>query len=102
MPMLGDILAAARSSTSDLAIWLETARPDLAARLQTAAAMEEVTPSTYLRIAVADYGRFASEEDWAGMISRLRETDDPGSTCLLAMLEWRLPAVPNLIPAGET
>lgn len=100
MAMLGDILAAARDSAADLSTWLETARPDLAARLRAAAATKGITPSTYLRMTVADYGRFASEEDWAGMISRIREAEDPGTTCLLSMLEWRLTAAPN--PAGDS
>lgn len=101
MPMLGDILAAARDSAPALSTWLDATRPELAARLRAAAEVEGVPPSAYLRMAVADYGRLASEEDWAGMISRLREADDPGTTCLLSMLEWRLPAAPNLTPAGD-
>ena len=102
MPMLGDILAAARDSASDILIWLEAARPEIVARLRAAAELEGVTPSTYVRMTVADYGRLASEEDWAGMISLLREeTEDPGTVCLLFMLEWRLPAAPSPLPAGD-
>ena len=39
---------------------------------------------------MADFNRFAPEEDWATLTSSLRDTDDPGTTCLLAMVHWRL------------
>ena len=78
MAMLGDILAAAR--------------------LAAAALAEDATPTAYLRIAVADFGRFASEEDWATLTSRLRDAEAPGTACLVAMLEWRLARSP-VIPA---
>ncbi|HET9068303.1 MAG TPA: hypothetical protein VFN28_06635 [Amaricoccus sp.] len=92
MPMLGDILAAARRSAPAVERWLAEAEPDLLARLRAAAAAGHETPAAYLRVAVADFGRFATEEDWATLMSRLRTGPEPGTTCLLAMLEWRLAA----------
>jgi hypothetical protein len=97
MPMLGDILAAARRSAPEVERWLAEAGPDLAARLRAAAAAEGETPAAWLRIAAADFDRFASEEDWATLTSRLRDAAAPGTACLVAMLEWRLarsPAIP--------
>jgi hypothetical protein len=41
-------------------------------------------------MAIADFNRFASEEDWATLTSSLKTTDDPGTTCLVAMVHWRL------------
>lgn len=90
MALLGDILAAARHSAPEVEAWLAKADPDLAARLRAAAAREGVTPAGYLRIAAADFDRFADEEDWASLTSRLRDDAAPGTTCLLAMLAWRL------------
>jgi hypothetical protein len=90
MPMLGDILATARRSAPEVERWLASADPALAGRLAAAAAAEDATPAAYLRIAVADFGRFAPEGDWASLTSRLRDSEAPGTTCLLAMLEWRL------------
>jgi hypothetical protein len=90
MAMLGDILAAARRSAPEVERWLARAEPDLAGRLVAAAAREGETPAAYLRIAVADFGRFAGEEDWATLTSHLRDSPEPGTTCLLAMLDWRL------------
>jgi hypothetical protein len=97
MAMLGDILAAARRSAPEVERWLAEADPDLAARLRAAAMREGETPAAWLRIAVADFGRFADEEDWATLTSRLRDAAAPGTACLVAMLEWRLarsPAIP--------
>jgi hypothetical protein len=98
MAMLGDILAAARRSAPEVERWLAQADPGLAARLDAAARAEGETPAVWLRVAVADFNRFASEEDWATLVSRLRDAEAPGAACLLAMLDWRLAQSP-VIPA---
>lgn len=90
MPMLGDMLAAARSSAASFQAWLQASEPDLAGEVAAAAAQLGVSPSGYARIAVADFSRFASEEDWVTLTSSMRDNDDPGTTCLLAMVHWRL------------
>lgn len=90
MPMLGDMLAAARNSAVSFQTWLRASEPILAGQVAGAAAQLGVSPSGYARIAVADFSRFASEEDWATLTSSMRDSDDPGTTCLLAMVHWRL------------
>ena len=90
MPMLGDMLAAARSSSSGFQAWLDRSDPALAADVKQAAAAQGLTPTGYVRTAMADFSRFAAEEDWATLTSSLRDTDDPGTVCLLAMVHWRL------------
>lgn len=90
MAMLGDILASARRSAPEVEAWLARTDSGLAARLRDAAVRAGETPVGYLRIAVADFGRFAGEEDWATLTSHLRDSPEPGTTCLLAMLDWRL------------
>jgi hypothetical protein len=90
MLMLGDLLAAARKSSSGLQSWLAVSDPELSGKVASAAAHEGVSPSAYARIAVADFTRRASEEDWATLTSSLRDSADPGTTCLLAMVHWRL------------
>lgn len=90
MPMLGDILAAARNSAAGFQAWLQTSDPALAAQVGKAAAIIGVGPSGYARMAIADFSRFASEEDWATLTSSMRDSDDPGTVCLLAMVHWRL------------
>ena len=88
--MLGDLLARARDGTGSFQAWLETADPELAAAVESAAAVEAMTPTSYVRAAIADFSRFASEEDWATLTSTLRRNSDPGMSCLLAMVDWRL------------
>lgn len=92
MPMLGDLLAAARNSASGFPSWLQASDPELADRMAEAAGREGLAPGAFLRIAVADFARFANEEDWATLVSALRDREDPGAACLLAMVHWRLSA----------
>ena len=92
MAMLGDILAAARESASAFQGWLAATDPELADRVEWAARKSGITPTGYVRMAIADFSRLAPEEDWATLTSSLRESGDPGSTCLLAMVHWRLTA----------
>lgn len=97
MPMLGDILAAARNSTGTFQGWLERSNPEVAGEVTRAAAASGVTPTAYVRAAVSDFNRFAAEEDWATLTSSLRDSEDPGTVCLLAMVDWRL----NVVACGE-
>ena len=90
--MLGDLLAAARDGTSEFTPWLRRTDPQMADKIDRAAEAEEMTPNSYVRSAVADFARFASEEDWATLTSALKQSDDPGTACLLAMVDWRLTA----------
>lgn len=92
MPMLGDLLAAAHDSSGRFRDWLAASDAELAARVDLAAAQIDLTPTGYVRAAVADFSRYASEEDWATLTSGMRDSDDPGTVCLLAMVHWRLTA----------
>jgi hypothetical protein len=90
MPMLGDILSDARRSAVDVEQWLKTSDHQLFTCLAEAAAAEGVSLRGFVRMAVADFGQFATEEEWTTLIARLRDSDAPGTTCLIAMLKWRL------------
>lgn len=90
MPMLGDMLAAARDRSGQFQQWLRASEPTLAKQVDDTAAENGMTPTSYVRAAVADFTRFASEEDWATLTSSMRDSDDPGTVCLLAMVHWRL------------
>ena len=92
MPMLGDLLAAARDGAGNFQPWLKLAKPELAAAVEAAAGAAAITPTSYVRAAIADFARFASEEDWATLTSTLKRSDDPGTACLVAMVDWRLTA----------
>lgn len=92
MPMLGDLLGAARDRAGNFQSWLAVADSRLAAAVEVAASAQAMTPTSYIRAAVSDFARFASEEDWATLTSTLKRTEDPGTACLLAMVDWRLTA----------
>lgn len=92
MPMMGDILAAARRSAGDFQARLEASDPELARGVAAAASRDGMSPAGFIRSAVADFSRLASEEDWATLISSLRDSLNPGTLCLHAMVHWRLTA----------
>lgn len=92
MPMLGDLLAAARDSAGNFEAWLGSADPRLSHDLREAAEANRVTPTAFVRMSVADFSRFAGEDDWATLVSSIRNGDDPGTACVLAMVDWRLSA----------
>lgn len=88
--MLGDVLAAARNSGAGLEDWLAPVEPEIWAALGEAAEAEGVDHATYARMAVADFSNQAPEEDWATLMGRIRDAQDPGQVCLLSMIAWRL------------
>lgn len=90
MPMLGEVLAAARRSSAGFAAWLAARDPELAEAVAEAAREEGESGTSFVRTAVADFARFASEEDWVRLTSRLRDSGEPGMACLATMVEWRL------------
>jgi hypothetical protein len=100
MPMLGDLLAAARHSSGEFIRWLEAADPELAAQVVETASRWGVSETSFVRTAMADFSRFASEEDWATLTSHLKNTDDPGKACLLGMTHWRLAQTAPAAPAA--
>jgi len=88
--MMGDLLAAAAHSTGRFQAWLKASDPELAAAVSVAATREGIGLIGFVRGAIADFSRLASEEDWATLISSIRDSEDPGTACLLAMVHWRL------------
>lgn len=90
MPMLGEILAAARRESAGFERWLAARDPEMTRSLAEAAQEDGGSVAAYVRAAVADFSRFASEEDWAHLTSRLRDSDDPGTACLATMVQWSL------------
>ena len=92
MATLGDLLASARDAAHELDRRLSASDPDLAARVREAADRMGMSTAGFSRMAVAEFGRFAAEEDWATLMSSLSKSSDPGATCLTAMVHWRLTA----------
>ena len=92
MAMLGDLLAAARDGAGAFGAWLAAADPELSSAVDAAARAGGMTPTSFVRAAVSDFARFASEEDWATLTSTLKRSEDPGMARLVAMVDWRLTA----------
>lgn len=90
MLTLGDLLGAARRSAGAFQAWIEAADPALAEEVRLAAARGGESPAAFARAAIADFTRFADEETWASLTSRLHRADDPGLACLGTMVRWRL------------
>lgn len=89
---MGDILGAARRSASGFQTWLAGSDPELAGRVAETSGQTGLSTTGYVRAAIADFSRFASEEDWATLVSTMRDSADPGTDCLRAMIDWRLTA----------
>lgn len=90
MAMLGDLLASARAGSGEFGAWLKASDPQLAAAVEAAAATEGLATTSFVRGAISEFSRFASEEDWATLTSAIKEAEDPGTACLVAMVHWRL------------
>lgn len=90
MAMLGDLLAAARASSGAFLSFIEGTDPSMAQAVVAAAERDGTTPTSFVRAAVAQFSRLASEEDWATLTSAMRDAEDPGAVCLVAMVHWRL------------
>src|SRR5690554_6765563 len=92
MPMLGDVMAEARRSSGAFRSWLGAAMPELMAEVEAAAERAGEGAAEYVRGALAAFSQVASEEDWASLTSRMRDSEEPGTACLLTMVQWRLAA----------
>ena len=88
--MLGEVLTAARKSGDGIKEWLAPAEPGIWAALGKVAEAEGMDHAAYAQMAVADFSNRAPEEDWATMMSRIRDAQDPGQACLLSMITWRM------------
>lgn len=92
MLMLGDMLGAARRSAAGFEKLVEAVDPALSLELRAAARNSGDSSAGFARAAVADFSRFADEEDWAQLTRIVRDDEDPGIACMLAMVRWRLAA----------
>lgn len=92
--MLGDYLALAKNAGADIQGWLTQVGPLQAQALEQLAEAEKISPARAARMAVADFSRFADEEDWATLISHVRVAADPALACLGAIIDWRLSQKP--------
>jgi len=90
MATLGDLLGSARRDAAAFAGWIDDIDPGLSEDLAGAAERCALDPVGFVRLALSDFSRLASEEDWATLMSGIRDSTDPGMTCLAAMVQWRI------------
>ncbi len=88
MMTLGDVLGVARRSAAGFEAWLDAADPAFAEELRSAAGGGSLADLACA--AVADFSNFADEEAWAALTTTIRDSDDPGTACLISMVRWRL------------
>ena len=88
--MLGQTLKEL-ARTSDETVALELL-PDLVllGRTRAAATAAGLSLNQYVLGACRAFLEHAGEEDWATLTSHLKNTDDPGTACLLGMTHWRM------------
>ena len=89
---LGDMLGWARRSAAGFQKWAEAADPKLIDDVKEATADSGECFTGFVRVAIADFSRFADAEAWAQLSRMVRDSDDPGLACLVAMVRWRLAA----------
>jgi hypothetical protein len=90
MALLGDILGEARRSSGTFHLWLREAMPELTAEIEVASRRAGESTSEYVRGALSAFSQLASEQEWANLTSRMQDSSDPGTVCLLVMVRWRL------------
>jgi hypothetical protein len=92
MALLGDLLGAARRDSSRFVSSVGAIDPAFARGLAEAARQLDLDPGAFVRLALSDFSRLASEEDWATLMSGVRDSADPAMTCLAGMVHWRMSA----------
>lgn len=87
---LGEILGNARRAARTVGPALATADPGLAHAAEQASAAVGEPLHVFARAAVAGFARNATEEDWNALMRVVRDSEDPGTNCLVEMVRWSL------------
>ncbi len=95
--LLGDLIA--RFDDEAVAAEALLLLDDLAltARVQEAAALEDLTPGEFASTAVQQFSSAASDEEWVTILGQIGRSDRPGLVLLRRSLIWKL----MLPPAGH-
>lgn len=73
----------------------------LLARVGEAVARYEETVGEYASGAVRRFANLAGSEDWLGLMNVVERTDDPGTGCLVYMVNWSLRKDEALEPSAH-
>jgi hypothetical protein len=96
--LLGDIISSLQDETGAMEALVGLDDLTLLARVQSAAADEELSLGEFVAHAVGMFTDQASDEDWVSLIGALGQAEDPGRTCLRRMVEFALQPQPT--PGG--
>lgn len=70
-------------------------------RVGDAANRYEETVGEYASGAVRRFANLADSEDWLGLMNVVERTDDPGTGCLVYMVNWSLTKDATPAPSGH-
>jgi hypothetical protein len=87
---LGDIIRSFSEDTAANEALLGCNDIVLFARVGEAANRYEETVGEYASGAVRRFANLAGSEDWLGLMNIVERTDDPGTGCLVYMVNWSL------------
>jgi hypothetical protein len=98
---LGDIIRSFSEDASASEALLACNDIVLFARVGLSATRFEETVGEYASGAVRRFANLADSEDWLGLMNVVERTDDPGTGCLVYMVNWSLKKdeVPEKPPA---
>jgi len=87
---LGDIIRSFSEDSAASEALLACNDIVLFARVGDAANRYEETVGEYVSGAVRRFANLAGSEDWLGLMNVVERTDDPGTGCLVYMVNWSL------------
>ena len=87
---LGDIIRSFSEDAAASEALLGCSDIVLFARVGDAANRYEETVGEYASGAVRRFANLAESEDWLGLMNVVERTDDPGTGCLVYMVNWSL------------
>ena len=88
--LLGDIIARLDDAVVANETLLGLNDLVLVARVETAAAAEQLTPGEFAAMAVRSFSDTATDDDWVSLIGVMGQTTEPGFVCLRKMIEFAL------------
>lgn len=88
--LLGTLIRELEDETTAMETLVALGDLALLAKVESAAACDDLTPGAFAARAVAIFANSASDEDWVTLFGKLGRAEDPGAACLSQMLAFSL------------
>lgn len=88
--LLGDVIARLDDEAAAMEALVGLGDLALLARVEAAAAAEDLTLGEFAAQAVQVFSAQAADDDWVSLIGVMGRTQDPGQVCLRKMVEFAL------------